>query len=537
MPPTKFFDQVQSPAQLAVFVMTHLQTNSNDKPETLCARAAQHSQRVALIAENKSTSYAELIKLSSIVAQQLLSILNTEDLGESRVAYLVPPGLDHVVIQWGIWKAGGVAVPLAVSHPPAELSHTLEDSDPSFVIVNSLYEEKIQEATDGDLLVIDSSELVDGTFNLDPNNPELPSVNPERRAMMIYTSGTTGKPKGAVVTHAILVAQITSLAEAWGWEKNDQIMLVLPLHHIHGIVNVLCCALWTGASCQILPNFDPVDTWNRLSKGNLTLFMAVPTIYMLLIKTWESAKPRNRSRWSQGASTLRLMVSGSAALPKTALERWKAITGQVLLERYGMTEIGMALSNPLHGERRPGYVGTPLPRVRVRRVDENGEELGHSTQEGELEVAGPNVFLEYWRNPKMTEDSFRDGWFRTGDMATVDKGDYRLLGRTSVDIIKTGGFKVSALEIEEVLRQHQLVSDCAVVGIPDEDWGELVAVAIVKESSGEIELNNMITWAKKYLASYKTPREFRFVTKLPRNAMGKIQKEQVKLLFLDSSET
>jgi malonyl-CoA/methylmalonyl-CoA synthetase len=231
------------------------------------------------------------------------------------------------------------------------------------------------------------------------------------------------------------------------------------------------------------------------------------------------------------------MVSGSAALPKTALERWEAITGQILLERYGMTEIGMALSNPLHGERRPGYVGTPLPRVNVRRVDENGEELGPSTQEGELEITGPNVFLEYWRNPKMTEDSFRDGWFRTGDMATIDKGNYRLLGRTSVDIIKTGGFKVSALEIEEVFRQHQLVTDCAVVGIPDEDWGELVAVAIIEESSGEIEPNDMITWAKQYLASYKTPRAFRFVTKLPRNAMGKVQKEQVKLLFLDSSET
>ena len=137
----------------------------------------------------------------------------------------------------------------------------------------------------------------------------------------------------------------------------------------------------------------------------------------------------------------------------------------------------------------------------------------------------------------MTEDSFRVGWFRTGDMATIDKGDYRLLGRTSVDIIKTGGFKVSALEIEEVLRQHQLVTDCAVVGIPDEDWGELIAVAIIEEASGEIEPNDMITWAKQYLASYKTPREFRFVAKLPRNAMGKVQKEQVKLLFLDSSET
>jgi len=528
---------VQTPAQLVGFVMTHLQTNSNNKPETLCERAEQHSQRVALTTENGSTSYDELITLSSIVAKQLLSILNTEDLSESRIAYLVPSGLDHVLIQWGIWKAGGVAIPLAVSHPPAELSHTLEDSDPSLVIVNSLYREKIQEATNGDLLVIDSSELVDGRFKLDPNTPELPSVNLERRAMMIYTSGTTGRPKGAVVTHSILVAQITSLVEAWGWEKDDQILLVLPLHHIHGIVNVLCCALWTGASCHILPNFDPVDTWNRLSKGNLTLFMAVPTIYILLIKTWESAEPNIRSRWSEGASALRLMVSGSAALPKTALERWEAITGQILLERYGMTEIGMALSNPLHGERRPGYVGTPLPRVNVRRVDENGEELGPSTQEGELEITGPNVFLEYWRNPKMTEDSFRDGWFRTGDMATIDKGNYRLLGRTSVDIIKTGGFKVSALEIEEVFRQHQLVTDCAVVGIPDEDWGELVAVAIIEESSGEIEPNDMITWAKQYLASYKTPRAFRFVTKLPRNAMGKVQKEQVKLLFLDSSET
>ncbi|MDE0807497.1 MAG: acyl-CoA synthetase [Longimicrobiales bacterium] len=518
--------------------MTHLQTNSNSKSETLFTRASQHSHRVALITGNKTTSYDELTKLSDMVAKKLLSILNTEDLNESRIAYLAPPSLDHVLIQWGIWKAGGVAVPLAVSHPPAELCHALEDSDPSCVIVDSVYRGKIQEAITSDLPVIDSSELVGGNFNVDSSKTKLPSVTSGRRAMMIYTSGTTGKPKGAVVTHEILSAQITSLVEAWEWKKDDQIMLVLPLHHIHGIVNILCCALWTGASCHISPHFDPLDTWNHLSKGNLTLFMAVPTVYILLIKTWEAAEPEDRLRWSNGASALRLMVSGSAALPAAALERWKVITGQVLLERYGMTEIGMALSNPLHGDRRPGYVGVPLPRVKIRRVDEDGAELGeNSTKEGELEVAGPNVFLEYWRNPTMTESSFRNGWFRTGDIAVVDRGDYRLLGRTSVDIIKTGGFKVSALEIEEVVRQHPQVADCAVVGIPDDDWGELIAVAIIKESSAKIEPSVMITWARKYLASYKIPREFRFVTKLPRNAMGKVQKKQIKLLFLDSSET
>ena len=517
--------------------MTQFPNNSEKTFKTLCERSDKYSQRVALTFKDQAITYEELSQRSDKVATQLLTILGTSDLNESRVAFLMEAGLDYVVVQWGIWKAGGVVVPLAISHPPPELQHTVQDSDPILVIVSSKLKRNIQQTDFETTRVIDASQLLDADPNPNSANLQLPSLKPERRAMMIYTSGTTGKPKGAVLTHSILSAQITSLVEAWEWSEDDRIMLVLPLHHIHGIVNVLCCALWKGASCHISSHFDPTDTWNHLSGGKLTLFMAVPTIYMLLIKTWEAASESDRSRWSQGASNLRLMVSGSAALPKTSLEKWEQITGQVLLERYGMTEVGMALSNPLHGKRRSGYVGSPLPGVKVRRVDENGVELGDSEQEGELEVSGPNVFLEYWRNLEMTENSFKNNWFRTGDMAVVDGGSYRLLGRTSVDIIKTGGFKVSALEIEEVIRQHPVVTDCAVVGIPNEDWGELVAVAIVKEPSGEFDPEDLIGWAKNYLAPYKTPRELKLVSELPRNAMGKVQKKQVKLLFSNSLQT
>src|SRR5438132_1371119 len=191
----------------------------------------------------------------------------------------------------------------------------------------------------------------------------LPRVAAGRRAMIVYTSGTTGKPKGVVTTHANIAAQVTSLVTAWEWRADDWILLVLPLHHVHGIINVLTCALWAGARCEMLPKFDAERVWARIADGDLTLFMAVPTIYGKLITAWEAAAPERRRAWSAGCAPpgMRLMVSGSAALPVQRLERWREITGHVLLERYGMTEIGMALANPLHGERRPGFVGTPLP--------------------------------------------------------------------------------------------------------------------------------------------------------------------------------
>ncbi|MGI9181506.1 MAG: acyl-CoA synthetase, partial [Longimicrobiaceae bacterium] len=339
------------------------------------------------------------------------------------------------------------------------------------------------------------------------------------------------RPKGVVTTHASLRAQVESLIQAWEWTADDRIPLILPLHHVHGIVNVLTCALWSGAVCEMLPRFDADAVWSRIEQGELTLFMAVPTIYRRLIAAWEAAPPERQRRMTAGCARMRLMVSGSAALPVSTLERWREISGHTLLERYGMTELGMALSNPLRGERRPGFVGVPLPGVEVRLVDEEGDPVEPGTP-GEIEVRGPNVFLEYWRRPDATAEAFRPGgWFRTGDVAVVEEGYYRILGRRSVDIIKTGGYKVSALEIEEVLRTHPAVAECAVVGVEDPDWGERICVAVELRADAELSLVELQEWARERLAPYKLPRDLRSIPALPRNAMGKVMKPEVAALF------
>jgi malonyl-CoA/methylmalonyl-CoA synthetase len=271
--------------------------------------------------------------------------------------------------------------------------------------------------------------------------------------------------------------------------------------------------------------------WDRLASGDITIFTAVPTMYHRLIASWEAAPPAEQQRRSETVRRLRLMMSGSAALPVHVLERWREITGHTLLERYGMTEIGMALSNPLHGQRRPGFVGAPLPGVEVRVVDEQAQTVTDGAP-GELEVRGPSVFAEYWNRPAETEKAFRDGWFRTGDVAVLEDGAYRLLGRTSVDIIKTGGYKVSALEIEEVLRAHPAIAECAVVGIADPEWGERVALAVELRPGATISLEDLQVWVKPQLAPYKVPRAMRSVDALPRNAMGKVLKPDVAALFV-----
>jgi len=439
-----------------------------------------------------------------------------------------------VAIQWGIWRAGGIAVPLAVSHPPAELEYVIRDADAETVVVHPDFAAVMQAVhlTPGVRTV-----TTDDTEGTAPRSL-LPAVADGRRAMIVYTSGTTGKPKGVVTTHANIAAQVTSLVTAWEWRAEDWILLVLPLHHVHGIINVLTCALWAGARCEMLPKFDAEQAWARIAAGDLTLFMAVPTIYAKLISAWEAAAPERRGAWSAGCAParMRLMVSGSAALPVQRLERWREISGHVLLERYGMTEIGMALSNPLHGTRRPGFVGTPLPGVEVRLVDETGRPVsggapGEGEGEGEIEVRGATVFLEYWRQPEATAAAFRDGWFRTGDVAVVEDGAYRILGRSSVDIIKTGGYKVSALEVEEVLRTHPEIAECAVVGVEDPEWGERICAAVELRGDAGVTLEALQSWAKQRLAPYKTPRALCCVAALPRNAMGKVTKQEVAKLF------
>ncbi|HET9276214.1 MAG TPA: acyl-CoA synthetase [Gemmatimonadales bacterium] len=489
----------------------------------LVARAAGFEGRPALVTPTGVHTYRDLDDASHRVATGLLDGRN--DLREARICFLVPPSFEYAAVQWGIWRAGGVAVPLAVSHPAAELSHIVRDAGPEAVVADPELAGRLEAAVTaaGTRLILTPALQAGGTR-------PLPDLEPDRRAMMVYTSGTTGRPKGVVTTHANLVAQITSLTLAWEWSPEDRTLLVLPLHHVHGIVNVLGCALWSGAVCEIQPRFEPEAAWDRLASGELTVFMAVPTIYGKLIASWDAAAESVREARSRGSRRLRLMVSGSAALPVRTLERWKEITGHVLLERYGMTEIGMALSNPLRGERRPGSVGSPLPGVEVRLVDESGGEVP-AGMPGEIEVRGPAVFLEYWSQPEATRAAFHDGWFRTGDLARVEGGRYRILGRSSIDIIKTGGYKVSALEIEDQLRDHPAVAECAVVGVPDPEWGERISAAVELAPGAELSLDALQAWARERLAPYKLPRALRCVGSLPRNALGKIVKPEVWRLF------
>jgi len=485
----------------------------------IVAQACAHGTRVAIYDRKGTYSYEQLERASAGVAAGLLE--GGGDLNEARVAFLVTAGFDYVAVQWGIWRAGGIAVPLPMAHPPVELEYLVRDSEASIIIADSENAEAVEslaKRTGARFHIAD--QLIEPAPHRTPlTPPDLPTPTLSRRALIVYTSGTTGRPKGVVTTHANLTAQIESLVTAWEWTRTDRTLLVLPLHHVHGILNVVCCALWSGAALEMLPKFESEATWDRLASGELTVFTAVPTIYHRLIRSWEAATPVTREARSRGCANLRLMMSGSAALPRTVLDRWKDITGHVLLERYGMTEVGMALSNPLHGERRPGFVGQPLPGLSARLV------------EGELQLKGAGIFSEYWRQPESTRDAFDDGWFRTGDAAVIEEGAFRLLGRSSVDILKSGGHKISALEIEEVLRAHPAIAECVIVGVDDAEWGQRVCCAAELRPGITLELDELKEWARARLAPYKIPRALACVAQLPRNAMGKVVKPEVATFF------
>ena len=493
----------------------------------LFSQAEKHGRRRAIIASDGVFTYPQLLSASKRVASGLLTAEG--DLHETRVAYLIPPGFQHVAVQWGIWRAGGIAVPLSLFHPGAELEYTIKDADAAILVAHPELATRLQPIAES---LRRRYVLMDELLHSQAR--ALPEISPERRALILYTSGTTGKPKGVVIAHKSILAQVTSLVEAWGWSSQDHILNVLPLNHIHGIINILTCALWSGAICEFRPRFEAEDVWSRILKGRITLFMAVPTIYVKLISSWKAASPEFQKKISAACSKMRLFVSGSAALPVNVLEEWRAITGQTILERYGMTETGMVLSNPLRGERLPGSVGAPLPGVKVRLANERGESVKDGVP-GEIRVKSPLVFLEYWKKPEAAKAAFQRGWFCTGDIAVRENGRYRILGRSSSDIIKTGGYKVSALEIEGVLVTHPEVEECAVVGVEDPVWGERVGAALVIRPGSHLTLGSIMRWAKDRLASYKIPSQIRIVTALPRNELGKASKQRVGELFKDGS--
>lgn len=479
------------------------------------------NSKTAIIAEGTSYSYAELLQASSLIASNLLN--GKIDLAEERVAYMVNPGFNYVAVQWAIWRSGGVAVPLCITHPLNALQYVIEDTAAAIIITDECYATILAPlAQEKNIVFHISTDLQKGTL------AALPQIDSARKAMILYTSGTTNLPKGVVTSFNNLEAQISALQEAWEWSSEDHTLCLLPLHHVHGIVNVVCCSLFSGATCEFLNKFSPEMVFEIFNRKQVNVFMAVPTIYYKLIAYWDTLQAIEHQKIKTSLASFRLMISGSAALPVTVMARWKQISGHTLLERYGMTEIGMGLSNPYHGERLAGHVGFPLPGVQVRLTDENDLEVHH--EPGEIQIKGQNVFLEYWQRPEETIKSFTaDGWFKTGDIATIENGYYKILGRNSTDIIKSGGYKISALEIEEVLRTYPKIIDCAVIGIEDEEWGELVVAALVVKS--EINTAELNTWMREKMAAYKTPKKYIIRDELPRNAMGKVTKKDLKELF------
>jgi len=495
-----------------------------DLMQNLIIQAEKNRNRIAIRQGDRQWTYDDLLTKSCNVASAFLG--HRADLQEMRVAFMVNPGFDYVCVQWAIWRSGGVAVPLCLDYPAASLQYVIDDTQVEIIVCNTSHHAIINQLKLNDTVrVLLVEDIVNNT-----HTTQLPGIDIHRRAMILYTSGTTSLPKGVVSTHANLEAQITTLVSAWDWSSSDHILCVLPLHHVHGIVNVVCCSLWSGACCEFLPgSFSPDSVYSIFLKGDVNVFMAVPTIYFKLIAHWEKEGKDEQRKISLQLKRFRLMVSGSAALPVSVMEKWKLISDHWLLERYGMTEIGMAISNPYMGVRKPGHIGFPLPGVEVRLCDDHDHEV--QGEPGEIQVKGPNVFSEYWNKKDATEKAFTaDGWFRTGDVAEVTDGYYKILGRNSVDIIKSGGYKISALEIEEVLRIHPQINDCGVVGISNEEWGEVVAAAIISETS----LNNedLIKWLSERIPRYKTPRLFLQITELPRNAMGKVVKSELKKMFV-----
>ena len=498
-------------------------------PLSLIERIVAFGDQPAVVDPSGTWTYAELDRRAKDLARVMIS----SGVGRGdRVALLCRPGRDFVIAVLATWWAGAMAVPLHPAHPAAELGYVLDDAAAGFLITSDQHADAAEALAQPRYLTVVTVDPGAGDEERPPLTPPVALTPPDSAdaALVIHTSGTTGRPKGVVHTHASVQAQIEGMVEAWAWSADDRILLVLPLNHVHGIVNVTLCPLWVGATAEAPGGFDPVETWERLASGRLTIFMAVPTIYARLLATWADADEAAQARWSTGAESLRLMVSGSAALPVTVLDEWRRITGQLLLERYGMTEVGMALGNTL-AHRVAGHVGVPFPGVEARIVDDVGSDVADG-QPGELLLRGPQLFAGYWNRPDETTDAFTDGWFRTGDVGVATPDGYRLLGRESVDILKTGGEKVSALEIEEVLRTHRDVVDCAVVGLPDVEWGQRVVAAVVTRAGTTIDGPMLRRWGKERLAPAKVPTRYLFVDELPRNAMGKVTKPAVRELFV-----
>ncbi|MCJ1336925.1 hypothetical protein MMC09_002203 [Bachmanniomyces sp. S44760] len=566
------------------------------------AIASHDPQSTAVIhsTSGRTFKYGQLLHDVADAKEKLHQSAGGKALIGERVAFLVENGYDYVVTLLSILGCSSIAVPMSSGFPANELRYILDNSETLMLLSSEKFKAKAEEVLKGELETKPMMQILDKRRrgSEENGNIQLETVKQQDGGMMLYTSGTTSRPKGVLLPESVLTAQAQSLIKAWDYTPMDHLFHVLPLHHIHGTINALLTPLFAGSTIEFLFPFNVQSVWERLAapyipqsdttnnvtsssqstkKSKITFLTVVPTIYNRLLSSHKELQPplSEATREAISPSNLRLNISGSAALPTPTKAAWTDLShGNVLLERYGMTEVGMALSCGLDfSDRVDGSVGWPLPLVEARLVDSEthevipvGEEVDNDgkEREGEIQLRGPTVFKEYWRNEKATAEEFvesEDGqgrWFKTGDVATrrtVEgagksgqdwaKGPmYFIRGRKSVDIIKTGGEKVSALEIERELLSLPQISEVAIVALPSEQWGQKVAAVVVLDPTHantgkggkQWGLMDMRRALKDRLANYKIPQELKVLSAeeggLPKNAMGKINKKSlVKEVF------
>ena len=502
----------------------------------LAEAARKHADRPAVVFEGASYTFREFDR----EVERYAAMLHSCGVGRGdRVAVQLPKRMEVLFLHLAVLSVGAITLPLNPEYRAGEVEYFLSDSGSSLFVTDgerfARAEDVIRRLPGLRVLLADGgggAESLSGRLARAPGefSRDYPSGGDDV-AMLCYTSGTTGRSKGAMITHRNLVSNMLALEEAWEWTGRDVLLHALPLFHVHGLNVATHGSLHAGSTLVMHGKFDPGRAWDDLEARRCTLFMGVPTMYQRLAGEWEKRERK------PDLSAMRLFISGSAPLSDVLFHRFERATGFRILERYGMTETGMNASNPVdRAQRKATSVGYPLAGVSVRVVGEDAADIAPGTV-GEVWIRGDNVFRGYWGMPEKTRESFRDAWFRSGDLGFQDPSDgmrLYLVGRAK-ELIITGGYNVYPKEIENVLESHEAVKESAVIGLPDEEFGEQVAAAVVlRDGHDGIAPEELVEHCRARLAAYKSPRRIAIVPELPRNAMGKIQKNRIPGIFLGS---
>jgi malonyl-CoA/methylmalonyl-CoA synthetase len=445
-----------------------------------------------------------------------------------RVALFMGNHPDLLAAYVGTHLAGGVVVPVNTQYRKGELGHIFGDAGVRLCLTDEERKPELERTREDlpELEAVIEAETGFEAFLGETLDQQLPRG--DDLAVIAYTSGTTGRSKGAMLLHRNLVANARAVCEAWHWTGEDMLFLALPLFHTHGLMVGAHGTFLMGSGAELHRKFDAAVAYDALLEERVTMFFGVPTMYTRLLREAEDREER--------PAPIRLYVSGSAPLSPQAFEEFEGLFGERILERYGMTETIMNLTNPYDGERRPGTVGPPFPGQEARVVDVETREPMPDGQIGEIEVRGPNVFPGYWNRPEATDESFdQEGWFATGDLGFVGEDGYYTISGRAKELIITGGYNVYPREVEEVIEGCPGVSEVAVVGLPDPEFGERVVAAVVRQDQ-RLTAEKVTDFCREDLASFKKPREVVFVEGLPRNALGKVLKHRVRDELIEPEE-